>query len=82
MTNNLESGFLWAENRIRELSAELDRPVDCLEWPQPTDARYGQMMMAGVVPLKIWRGGAVVVGTAVRGERLSEKSRLSNVLTL
>ena len=31
--------------------------MDCLEWPRPTDAQYGQMMIAGVVFLKIWRGG-------------------------
>ncbi len=53
MTPNLEPGILWVETRIRQLSAEVGRPVDCLEWPRPTDAQFGQMMMVGVVPLKI-----------------------------
>ena len=57
MTPNLDPSLLWVERRIRELSAELGQPVDCLEWLRPTDALYGQMMRARVVPLKIWRGG-------------------------
>jgi len=57
MIANLEPGLLWIEKRIRELSLEFGRPVDCMEWIQPTDAQYGQMMMAGIIPLKICRGG-------------------------
>jgi hypothetical protein len=40
-------GLLWVETRIRQLSAELGRPVDCLEWPRSIDAR------AKKIPLKI-----------------------------
>lgn len=32
MTPDLDAGLLWVENRIRELSRELDRPVYCMEW--------------------------------------------------
>ena len=56
---NLLPGRLWVENRIRELAQELGRLVDYPEWPRPTDAQYGQMMIAGIVPLKIWRGSEV-----------------------
>jgi hypothetical protein len=36
MTADFLPGLLWVENRIHQLSAELSRPVDCLEWPRPT----------------------------------------------
>jgi len=51
MPPNLDAGLLWVQNRIRELSEDPGRPVDCLEWPQPQPP-------AGLIPLKIWRGGA------------------------
>jgi hypothetical protein len=57
MLSDLDSGLLWVENRIRELAKELGRPVDCVEWPKPNDAQYGQIMLSGIIPLKIWRGG-------------------------
>lgn len=37
MTPDLLPGLLWVETRIRQLSAELGRPVDCLEWPRPKE---------------------------------------------
>jgi hypothetical protein len=51
MTADFLPGLLWVENRIHQLSAELSRPVDCLEWPRPIDAN------AKKIPLKIWRCG-------------------------
>jgi hypothetical protein len=33
----LDPGLLLVENRIRQLSAELGRPVDCLQWPRPKE---------------------------------------------
>lgn len=65
---DLLDGLRWVENRIRQLSQELGRPVDCLQWPRPTDAQFGQMMMAGVVPLKICRGGEFQIIEFRRGE--------------
>lgn len=37
MTPTLLHGLLWVENRIRQLSRELGRLVDCLEWPRPKE---------------------------------------------
>jgi len=41
MIPNLDPGLLWVEKRIRQLSAELGQPVDCMEWPRQIYARAG-----------------------------------------
>jgi hypothetical protein len=73
MSPNLASGLLCVEKWIRELTLELGRPADCLEWPRPIDAQYGQMMMAGIVPLKIWRGGEFRIVEFQRGELVDKE---------
>ena len=57
MTINLDPGLLWVKNRIRELSQELGRPIDCLEWPLPGDPTIAGAFIAGTIPLRIWRDG-------------------------
>jgi hypothetical protein len=37
MSPSLDPGLQWVETRIRQLSAKLGRPVDCLEWPRPKE---------------------------------------------
>jgi hypothetical protein len=47
----LDAGILWVQAWIRQLSDELGRLVDRLEWPRP-------LPPAGLIPVKIWRVGA------------------------
>jgi hypothetical protein len=54
---NPASGLLWVENRIRELSGELGRPVDYMEWPRPGDPTIARSFKANTIPLRTWRGG-------------------------
>lgn len=70
MSHNLDVGLLWVENRVCELSQELEPPVYCMEWIKPTDVQYGQMMIAGIVPLKIWRGEEIRIVEFHRKELL------------
>jgi len=65
---NLEPGLLWVEKRIRELVAELGRPVNCLEWPRPGDPTIPRSFKANTIPLRIWRGGEFQIIEFKRGE--------------
>ena len=56
MIPDLDPGLLWVENRIRELSRELDRPEDCMEWPRPGDPTIARSFKTNTIPLRIWRG--------------------------
>lgn len=59
MTTGLDAGLLWIERRIRELSKELNRPVDCMELARPGDPTIARSFVAHTIPLKIWRGGEI-----------------------
>jgi len=56
LTSKLESGLLWFEKRIRDLSVELCRTVDGLEWPRSGHALPADHFFAGIIPLKLWHG--------------------------
>ena len=72
MTRSLEPGLLWVEVRIRTLSVQLGRPVDCVEWPRPLDP-YGD----GPLALEIWRGGRFRVVDFAREELREVKGNVA-----
>jgi hypothetical protein len=53
----VEYGNISVEINIREISKELSRAVDCLEWPRPGDPTIARSFKAGTIPLRIWHGG-------------------------